>query len=100
MLRTEGKKIYIGNMLFKFSCFQILALSSILIFSNPVSAQIENPILDLPLDQLVNVELESASRFKQKSSEAPSAVEVLTAENIRSYGWRTLADALNSIRGL
>jgi iron complex outermembrane receptor protein len=25
---------------------------------------------------------------------------VLTAENIKSYGWRTLADALNSIRGL
>ena len=59
-----------------------------------------NQVLDLPLGQLVNVEVVSASRFKQKVSEAPSAVEVLTAENIRSYGWRTLADALNSIRGL
>jgi len=57
-------------------------------------------VYDLPLDQLVNVEVSAASRFKQKSSEAPSAVEVLTAENIKSYGWRTLADALNSIRGL
>jgi iron complex outermembrane receptor protein len=57
-------------------------------------------LLDLPLDQLVNVEVESASRFKQKSSEAPSAVEVVSAEDIRSYGWRTLADALNAMRGL
>jgi outer membrane receptor for ferrienterochelin and colicins len=71
-----------------------------LVWAQAISAQKGDPILDLPLDQLVNVELESASRFKQKSSEAPSAVEVLTAENIRSYGWRTLADALNSIRGL
>lgn len=57
-------------------------------------------MIDLPLDQLVNVDVVSASRFKQKSSEAPSAVEVLTADQIRNYGWRTLADALNSIRGL
>ncbi|NOU23227.1 MAG: TonB-dependent receptor [Methyloglobulus sp.] len=69
-------------------------------FTQPLSAQETKQVYELPLDQLVNVEVVSASRFKQKSSEAPSAVEVLTAENIRSYGWRTLADALNSIRGL
>jgi outer membrane receptor for ferrienterochelin and colicins len=63
-------------------------------------AQETADVYDLPLDQLVNVEVVSASRFKQKSSEAPSAVEVLTAEDIRNYGWRTLADALNSVRGL
>jgi outer membrane receptor for ferrienterochelin and colicins len=57
-------------------------------------------LYDLPLDQLVNVEVVSASRFKQKSSEAPSAVDVVTAEDIRSFGWRTLADALNAMRGL
>lgn len=65
-----------------------------------VFAEEKNAVLDLTLDQLVNVEVESASRFKQKSSEAPSAVEVLTSDQIRNYGWRTLADALNSIRGL
>lgn len=65
-----------------------------------MSAQDGNQIYDLSLDQLVNVEVESASRFKQKSSEAPSAVEVLTANDIRSFGWRTLADALNAMRGL
>jgi outer membrane receptor for ferrienterochelin and colicins len=57
-------------------------------------------LLLMPLDQLVNIEVISASRFKQKSSEAPSAVEVVTADDIRSFGWRTLADALNAIRGL
>lgn len=78
----------------------LLALCGIVSSVCPIHAEGKNPVLDLPLDQLVNVEVESASRFKQKSSQAPSAVEVLTAEQIRNYGWRTLADALNSIRGL
>lgn len=68
--------------------------------SQVFSAEQTDKVYDLSLDQLVNVEVESASRFKQKSSEAPSAVDVVTANDIRSYGWRTLADALNSIRGL
>jgi outer membrane receptor for ferrienterochelin and colicins len=57
-------------------------------------------VYELPLDQLVNMEVTSASRFKQKSSEAPSAVDVYTVEDIRTYGWRNLSDALNAIRGL
>lgn len=61
---------------------------------------VADDVYELGLDQLINVEVESASRFKQKASEAPSAVEVLTANDIRSFGWRTLADALNAVRGL
>ncbi len=66
----------------------------------PALADDNQQLYDMPLDELVNVEISSASRFKQKSSEAPSAVEVLTAKDIASFGWRTLADALNAIRGL
>ena len=67
---------------------------------NPAAADNADQVLDLPLAELVNVEITSASRFKQKISEAPSAVEVLTAKDITSFNWRTLADALNAIRGL
>ena len=42
----------------------------------------------------------SASRFVQRASEAPSSVTVITAADIRTYGWRTLADVVRSIRGL
>ena len=63
-------------------------------------AQETKKLYDLPLDQLVNVEVVSASRFKQKSSDAPSAVDVVTAEDFRSFGWRTLSDALNAMRGI
>lgn len=54
----------------------------------------------LPLEQLMSMEVFSASRFNQKTSQAPSNVTVLTSADIRAYGWRTLADALRSIRGV
>ncbi|MTW12829.1 TonB-dependent receptor [Pseudoduganella eburnea] len=54
----------------------------------------------LPLEQLISMEVYSASRFNQNATQAPSNVTVLTSADIRAYGWRTLADALRSIRGL
>jgi iron complex outermembrane receptor protein len=54
----------------------------------------------LPLEQLMSMEVYSASRFNQKATQAPSNVTVLTSADIRAFGWRTLADALRSIRGL
>lgn len=87
-------------MLFSFERLRLTLLLSILSCGQELWAQEANNLYDLPMDQLVNVEVSSASRFNQKSSEAPSAVEVVTAEDIRSFGWRTLADALNAVRGL
>jgi iron complex outermembrane receptor protein len=57
-------------------------------------------LLDMPLERLLALDVVTASKFRQAASEAPSSVTVLTAEDIRTYGWRTLADALASIRGL
>ncbi|MBK8817397.1 MAG: TonB-dependent receptor [Methylococcaceae bacterium] len=99
-MKSEVKSINKERIFSKRLCLTYLVLSGVLCHVQPVSAQDKNSVIDLPLDQLVNVDVVSASRFKQKSSEAPSAVEVLTADQIRNYGWRTLADALNSIRGL
>lgn len=57
-------------------------------------------LTDLSLEQLLNLEVISASRLGQKSSQAPTSVSILTANDIRTFGWRTLAEALNSMRGL
>jgi iron complex outermembrane receptor protein len=52
------------------------------------------------LEELLNMEVYSASKFQQRVSEAPSAVTVITAEEIKAYGHRTLADILRTVRGL
>ena len=57
-------------------------------------------LADLSLEQLLDVRVSAASRFEQSAREAPSAVRVITAEEIRVFGWRTLADALGSLPGL
>jgi iron complex outermembrane receptor protein len=54
----------------------------------------------LDLEQLMNLDVETASRFPQKRSEAPAAVTVISSADIKAYGYRTLADILSSIRGL
>lgn len=55
----------------------------------------------LPLESLMEVTMvTSASRFAQRVSEAPSAVSVLTSQDVREHGWRTLGAALASLPGL
>ncbi|WP_229413490.1 TonB-dependent receptor plug domain-containing protein [Massilia violaceinigra] len=54
----------------------------------------------LPLEQLMSMEVYSASKFMQKSSRAPSSVTVITKADIRHFGWRTLADVARSVRGM
>ncbi len=57
-----------------------------------------NDLTEMSLESLMNVSVYSASKYEQKATEAPSSVSVVTAEEIRKYGYRTLADILNSLR--
>jgi len=59
----------------------------------------DDPTL-LSLEQLLDLDVQSASKFTQKASEAPSSVTVVSATDIRRLGYRKLADILNSIRGV
>lgn len=48
---------------------------------------------ELTLEQLLETTVTSASKYEQKESEVAAAVTVITREQIRAYGWRTLAAA-------
>ena len=70
----------------------------------PLHAQQENPpnLAKLSLEQLMDIEVATvngASKFDQKVTSAPSYVTVITAEEIQKYGYRTLADVLESVPG-
>lgn len=60
----------------------------------------ETDLTELPLEQLMQVQVSSASKYAQPASEAPASMSVITAADIKAYGWRTLADILRSLPGL
>jgi iron complex outermembrane receptor protein len=68
--------------------------------TDPRTADVElAQLTELSLEQLLDVEVTSASKRAQRASDAPASITVLTAEDFKTYGWRTLADALKSVRG-
>ena len=57
----------------------------------------------MSLDELGGVQVEvvdAASRFAQKVTEAPASVSVVSRDEIRKLGYRTISDVLNGMRGL
>ena len=57
-------------------------------------------LLDIPLEQLMHIEVQSASKYSQPAIEAPAAVSMVTADDIRTYGYRTLGDIVAAMPGL
>ena len=61
---------------------------------------LSHDLLAMPLESLLEMRVSGASRFAQKSIDAPATVSIITAADIRAFGYRTLADILRSVRGL
>ena len=70
--------------------------------SGPESSTLTaDALASMPLEALMKVKVVStASLFEQPVSEAPAAAVILTADDIRNFGWRKLSDALASLPGL
>lgn len=54
----------------------------------------------LSLEQLLGVMVVGASKYEQKQTEVAASVSVITRDEIRAFGWRTMADALASLPGI
>src|SRR5882672_8310842 len=60
-------------------------------------------LMGMSLDQLLDVRVDKvygASKYEQNISQAPSSVSIVTSDEIKKQGHRTLAEVLRSVRGL
>jgi len=67
-----------------------------------VSEAPSEDLTTLTIEQLMEIEVDTvsgASRYEQPVTEAPASVTIITAEEIRMFGYRTLADILRSVPG-
>lgn len=64
------------------------------IFKIPV-----DEVLNLPIEKLMDVNIEVASKLKEKLSDAPSSVTVFTRQNIRHMGITYVEELLNYVPG-
>lgn len=63
-------------------------------------AEANQDLLEMDIESLMNVDVVSASKFPQKKTDAPAAVTVITEKDIKDYGYRTLAEIMQSVRGV
>lgn len=80
----------------------VLGLSGLPTVGAAAERDAQEPLADRSLEELLSLEVESvvgAARHEQRLTEAPSSVTILTARDIRAFGWRTLAEALQGVRG-
>jgi len=57
-------------------------------------------LADLSLEDLMNIEISTASKSLEKQSDAPAIVEVLTRDELHRFGGTTLKDVLTRVPGL
>lgn len=57
-------------------------------------------LLELSLEELMNVKVVTASGYLQTTSEAPSTITVISAQQIADRGYEQLEDALRDVPGI
>lgn len=68
--------------------------------ASPAQADAAPDLTALSLEQLLDLTIVGASKYEQKQGEVAAAVSVITRQEIKTFGWRTLAEALTSLPGL
>lgn len=76
-----------------------LGLAVLLAIAAPAGATTSD-LKSLDLEELLKVRVVGASKYEQTQDEVPAAVSIITREEIRRFGWRTLGEALQTLPGL
>ena len=95
------KNSFLGNLPVGALRLWIFALALLFVFAARAdSGPGQTPdYAEMDLSELMKIPVISASKFEQTATEAPSSITVITSEEIKRYGYRTLADILASVQG-
>src|SRR5437762_2069992 len=101
MLRVKGRDQMRNTILTKAAARLVIALG--LLCASPAPGRAQTRPQDLAsatLEDLLNIRITSASRKEQRAHETPAAVSVLTQEDIRRSGMRTLPELFRLVPGV
>ncbi|MBI9033355.1 MAG: TonB-dependent receptor [Bacteroidales bacterium] len=79
--------------------FVSLMISGLSVFAQKTDTITAEQILAMSFDQLMDVEVVSASRYAQKSTQVPATIKVISAEQIKERAYFTLDDVLSDLPG-
>ena len=97
-LPSASQRFTSGRWLISFFLFAFL-LSAALAHAQDGTKDAPKDLGQASLEELGNIQVYGASKHMQSTSDAPSSVTVITADEIQKYDYRTLADILESVRG-
>ena len=78
----------------------IFSAGFIVLCGIPQTLLASDDVSGMKLEDLLRIEVQSASRYAQPLAEAPSTVTVIPATDIRRFGFRDIGEALQSARGV
>jgi len=62
-------------------------------------AQVADDLLQLPFEDLLQVEIRSAGKRAEQIRDIPASVTIVTRDEIARYGWQTLEQVLRNVPG-
>jgi outer membrane receptor protein involved in Fe transport len=77
-------------------CRRLLLLACVA--SGPALAS-DSGLLDLPFEDLLQVEIRSAGKREEQIRDIPASVTIVSREEIARYGWTTLEELLRNVPG-
>ena len=81
-------------------CRSLAICTMALVASLAAPAHADEDLTTLSLEELMNITIVGASKYEQNGNEVGAAVSVITRQEIKAFGWRTLAEALASLPGV